>query len=796
MTSKTSFFPEVREMLHRRHWPLALCLLTLSLYFGLGVFFSVSSVQNQYADIPVEGSTLLASKVAAASDILGGGSPVAFFVCILAVVLSMQGFAWLHNRREIDFFESQPVSRSKRFAAVYVSSVLIFVLSYAIALLIGLLAALGMQSLTTELLLEALYTFLRCFILYLGMFSVAALAMMLTGNIIIALLANGFLLAYEFFMRLLLTGYSAALFPLVASEDAFSYPKLSPICWYIVGTDKYPGTTVGSYKGTLSLIELKGWIAAAAPADVKGLLLAIAVTILAFCAYRVRKNESAGTAVVFRPVRIAVKIMTAVLISLAAALLTIEILGGTRTKTFAAAILMMALAVVVISGIMEIIYTYNFKAAFRHIPEMAAGILISLGIFGFYAMDPAGINRYVPELSELQSVAMYPRYNLTSDQMDADGLSSQKESDWFADRMQLPDPEAALELARTGMQYTMDHNYVRSNVYDVNGYNMQIVYTLKNGKRVSRVFSLPGDVNASLMDRIVGSREYQNAMYQLSEDEMSFHPGDTWTVSLSYQSNTSDYKDIRLDREALARLREAYLKDLEMYNFTFAHDHYVDGQIHLEYQDSEYTEGTNWDQQHQADLYIEVYPEYENTIAVLKELGVYRKNQPELADIAYAQVVSYSKEGDQELKELGISEALVADDIDLNPVNGAEEQNTQTENQTSGDEKQSQDITNQDEPYADQSSEGIGATDINEDKIGLDGSDLDMNADQGSINIKITDPSEIQKLLERAVSEDYDGRYHTGDQFVSASLYVTTREQAAHANAGDAAGTYAYRIVK
>lgn len=759
MTSKKSFFPEVREMLHRRHWPLALCLLTLGMYFGLGVFFSVSAVQNQYADVPLEGSMLLKSKLAAATEILGGGSPVAFFVCILAVVLAMQGFAWLHNRREIDFFESQPVSRSQRFMAVYISSAVIFILSYAIALLIGLLAAFGMQSLSMELLLEALYTFLRCFILYLGMFSIAALAMMLTGNVIIALLANGFLLAYEFFMRFLLTGYSAALFPLVASEDTFSYPKFSPICWYVAGMDKYPGTTVGTYEGTLSLIQLKKWIAAAASADIKAFLLAVVVTALAFCAYRIRKNESAGTAVVFRPVRIVVKIMTAVLISLAAALLTIEILGGTRTRTFAAAILIMALAVVVTSGIMEIIYTYNFKAAFRHIPEMAAGILISLGIFGFYAMDPAGINRYVPKLSKLQSVAVYPRYNLVNDLMDADGLSSQKETDWFADRMQLPNPEAALELARSGMQYTMDHNLVRSDVYDVNGYNMQIVYTLKNGKRISRVFSLPGDVNASLMDEIVGSREYQDAMYQLSENEMSFHPGDAWTVNLSYQSNTSDYKDVIISREDLTRLRETYLKDLEMYNFSFAHAHYTDGRICLEYKDPEYKEETDFDLQHHMNLYLDVYPEYVNTIAMLKELGVYSKNTPELSDIAYAQLISYSKEGDQELKELGIFEASAADGTN-------------------------------------QSSESIGDADINADEISVNDSGSDMNAAQGSINIKITDRNEIQKLLERAVSEDFDGRYHTGDQFISASLYVTTKEQAAQANADNTAASYAYRIVK
>ena len=173
-------------------------------------------------------------------------------------------------------------------------------------------------------------------------------------------------------------------------------------------------------------------------------------------------------------------------------------------------------------------------------------------------------------------------------------------------------------------------------------------------------------------------------------------------------------------------------------------------------------------EQHSASLYLDVYPEYENTIAVLKELGVYSKNTPELSEIAYAQVISYSKEGDQELKELGISEASAVDDIDLNPVNGAEKQNTQTENQTSGDEKQSQDITNQDEPYADQS----------------------------SINIKITDLSEIQKLLERAVSEDYDGRYHTEDQFIPATLYVTTRMALAQSSADNAAASYSYRLIK
>ena len=111
------------------------------------------------------------------------------------------------NRQELDFYESQPVSRRSHFFSVWVNNLLIYLISYLSTMLLAHLVAAGLGARTEmsgTVFAESMVQALRSLLLFMGLQAVTMLAVMLTGNIVISLLAAAVLMLYEFFFRLLI----------------------------------------------------------------------------------------------------------------------------------------------------------------------------------------------------------------------------------------------------------------------------------------------------------------------------------------------------------------------------------------------------------------------------------------------------------------------------------------------------------------------------------------------------------------------------------------------------------------
>lgn len=58
---------------------------------------------------------------------------------IFGIYLAFEGFRFLHVPRQVDYYESQPVSRKTRFIGITVNSLLIYSLLYLLFFLAGML---------------------------------------------------------------------------------------------------------------------------------------------------------------------------------------------------------------------------------------------------------------------------------------------------------------------------------------------------------------------------------------------------------------------------------------------------------------------------------------------------------------------------------------------------------------------------------------------------------------------------------------------------------------------------------
>ena len=231
--------------------------------------------------------------------------------CLLPVAAFVfsHGFGYLNSRSKLDFYHSQPVTRTKLFAANYLNGLLLFLIPLAVMMPAGLTAAYAsaesakravaleytvhsiMVSLkpvefnATLLFTALLYTVLLFFVFY----SLAVLCRMLCGNTVIAILIYTFVSMLPSLLSILSSFYMQR-FSLLFSSSG-----------YVISDLFVQFKLISELQNALTekdglLIFNTGVRLAAACA------IGAAAAILAAFLYRFRRSEKAGAAVAIRGV--------------------------------------------------------------------------------------------------------------------------------------------------------------------------------------------------------------------------------------------------------------------------------------------------------------------------------------------------------------------------------------------------------------------------------------------------------------------------------------------------------------
>lgn len=142
------FLVRQRELARRRLWPIALTLLSYLIYHIVCTATLLSNCLEEAAYFHYSAAKTTGYLQESLVSLLGKDN-VSFLVIglPLAAMLAIEGFSWLHSRREVDFYESLPVPRGQRFFDICAGSFLYFIISYIVTLAIGLLIANGFGAL-------------------------------------------------------------------------------------------------------------------------------------------------------------------------------------------------------------------------------------------------------------------------------------------------------------------------------------------------------------------------------------------------------------------------------------------------------------------------------------------------------------------------------------------------------------------------------------------------------------------------------------------------------------------------
>ena len=311
-------------------------------------------------------------------------------VAATAFLAALSGFWYLYSPRKVDFYHSLPAKRSELFLHRAFLAVIYYLIPYAImefvAVCIG--ATRGYYSL--HIMKKALMLLLVHFLIYLFVYFSTVLVIAVTGTILMGALAFMGLVLYSIVLAVLLQSYGQMFFKTWYIWDYGVLSILkdygSPFTVISSFVDAYSGGTYGKQL----------------------VILIVAVIVMAaasFTAFRKRRSENTGKALVYPWLEWFLSVLVTIPSGLGVGLIFYLIPDNSSSTAWW--IFGLIFGTVIVHGIVEVIYTMDFRKFFRRKLQL----VILGGIVAVCALtiktDLLGYDSYFPSYDGIQGMRVY-----------------------------------------------------------------------------------------------------------------------------------------------------------------------------------------------------------------------------------------------------------------------------------------------------------------------------------------------------------------------------------------------------
>ncbi|MCI6551923.1 MAG: DUF6449 domain-containing protein [Lachnospiraceae bacterium] len=608
MMSKNSFLASIKENNKRRTWLWIVASLFWFFYYPVAMAMLMSRKRGDNIMDNLVGDAARLRLVQAAEGWLSADRILtAVCVCTAAVVCAIQGFSYLYSRKKVDMYHSVPVKKSRRFAVIFVNGTLIYLIPYTVSLLFALLVAGINGGMNVRNLQMGLTALLLHGILFLGVYGLTAIAVMLTGNLIITLFATVILLTYEMVVAWIPQWYGSEFYNYYSYYSCDDMMFFSPLRWFGQAAEAAAKTKEG-----IGVALRTEWIALLA-----GLLLAAAFAGIAYFCYRKRPAEAAGRAMAFAKTKPFVKILLVIPFALLVTMEIRDLVGMGNTALFAA--FGMVAAVVLGSCVIEVIYEADIWAAFRKKSQILISGICTAAIYCIFCFDLTGYDAWVPRQEELQdAVFLFLNRDSRLNHVD-ENLVYMDVREYALARPGVGDTEAVCQI--TAKKDESGHRE--------DAMWCDVAYRMKNGRVVWRKIPIDsGEVE--LLDRIMGSREYKEAAYPLYADE-AYESIRQHKVKELYFSN--GFKTENLAVKDMDELRSAWKQDMEGLDYSTLKGEFKTGRFTIVLEKNR-----------RASLTYDIYPSFEHTLTFLKEKGIRAEGYLDVESIESIAVTNFHNE--------------------------------------------------------------------------------------------------------------------------------------------------------
>lgn len=608
MTSKNLFWVRSKENNKRRIWVWIVSILLQMVAYPAVMLVYLSRIQfwNQegsYATAEIYKQALQE----AAADAVGFNPRTYTLVLVLALLIGIQGFSYLYDRRKIDMYHSVPIPLKSRYSVVYWNGIACYFIPAVISVLAALLIATMQGALGVAVLVECGYAFLVNVLFFLVNYHLMIVAVMLTGNpVITGFLTFGLLFA-DFFVVQLYNGMKYIFFETADEYFTDTEPYLSPIYDY--------SNQVYELKWETDLTQMGGIVF---PMCLKWFVMMSVLGVIAYLCYRKRPSEAAGKALAFAKIKPFLKVMVAVMVGIAICYFVYDAAYYNIWITMLA----MVTGTVLCCGAMEVIFEFDIRAMIKHLVSTGISVAAVLVVFCIYHFDLFGYDTYIPDVDEIESVALctgtyHQDYFEEKDGYEYKGFEYIMDYEYYEQNMFLTNVDAICELARKAQNTELE---------DMGeGRRFSVLYRLKSGREVSRTFHVDFEdaTNEELLNQVIGNREYVDGVYQVAKADKVL---DNKHLDIYYINGTVEQALPSIDAE---EIRDAWLKDMEQFDFSFARHNRPCGTIEYYFTDGYYV----WN--------LPIYESFNNTISYLKEKNAYYPVELNPEDIASVTVTNY-----------------------------------------------------------------------------------------------------------------------------------------------------------
>ncbi|MFR5602136.1 MAG: ABC transporter permease, partial [Lachnospiraceae bacterium] len=437
MTSRNLYCSLLKESMKRRLWNIA--LIFLSFFFVLPVAMIYSMGEQRSFDTEVQ---WLEYKIRQASNLVSVNNGILVFVMItFAVICGISSFSFLHSRKKTDFYHSLPIRRETWFWVNFVSGVLMTALIYGLHLVIACAVA-GINGVPMgELMQTAALGYAFHMVYFFLMYTVVVIAMMLTGNLVVAVLGVSQFFVYGIFLLGMILNYFSIWFVTYFTRSGEGLTewmyRLSPAAAYIHGM--YVFEEEQRIAGTLLI-----------PLAVTAVGIAVALWL-----YTKRPSEAAGKALAFSRTQSVIRCMIVVLCGMIGIWFFWQLRARTSWAVFG-----LLCGCVISHCTIEIIYHFDFRKLFSHKIQLAGCMVLTFLIFGCFRFDWFGYDTYVPDAGQVESIALrvdgdtdYDLYNVPEWMERSGGYYywSSNPNQFIKEHMILTDVEPVLKIVQAGI---------------------------------------------------------------------------------------------------------------------------------------------------------------------------------------------------------------------------------------------------------------------------------------------------------------------------------------------------------
>ncbi len=545
MTSKSLFFKLLKEDFKVRIWTLAVSILIFffSHIVGTAMMLSMYKYNRAFS----EPTDLLSYKVEFVQTFysyIGIKNPLfAFIFVVLAVIVAMSGFSYLYSKKKVDMYHSLPVRREVLFFVKILNGILIVILPYIVCSFIASLLVLVNMG-DAGIIVTTFFSVAEWILLFIFNYTIVIFAIMLTGNMLIGILACGFLNFYAPAFSQLISGYESTFFDTYYEVGFIAEKVLLKLSGIMV--------IFGVFDGRLRekmLIAVVG---------------SIVLLVINLLLYRKRASESAGKSISFNIIKLPIKFMIVIFMSMLMYLFGYEMMSNSIAWGVFGAVS----AGIITHCIMEIIYNQDFKKIFAKKLQMLICIVMSLFVAAVFQFDIFGYDRYIPKVSDISSAAVVSDFleSNASQYFNEMGFHNETRYDSITNieyasdndiesmlmrEMNIKDKEAVVALAKLGVA-NLSSEWRADSISE----RVLISYKLKSGKKVQRVYNIDFDAAIKELSSIYDDEGYKTGMYPiLSEDSKNI-------VSVDFNGIKDNDKHLTSENGDLAKLTEVYKKEL------------------------------------------------------------------------------------------------------------------------------------------------------------------------------------------------------------------------------------------